>query len=150
MKFKRKDHGSINDSGAKNLPVGEHGYTILKVEIVPVKADKSGKRKHISVSLRHTDGKNYTFYIEVNKRNLGTKATAKAKENEKIRQEIAYETFGALMEGAGFDEDFEMTPAKFKLFTDKDVVITSDEVKKGENTYSRILSIYPADEEEGA
>ena len=102
FKFTRKGKSSINDNAVRDLPIGSNNYEILKVEIVPVKADKTGKRKHISLQLRHTNGQTYTTFIELNARNLGPKATAKAKDAEEIRVRIAEETFCALMDACGF------------------------------------------------
>lgn len=111
--FNTKKHGSINDNALRDLPLGKHNYVITKITYAAIKADQSGKRKHLIIELRHSDGGSYTQFLEI---------TPKDKtENEATRARIAAEEFNAYVQAAGFKGN--LTAPKFKLLYEKPVGI---------------------------
>mgnify|MGYP003637290432 CR=1 FL=1 len=137
--FDTKKHGNINDNAVRDLPLGKNNFQIVKVEVVAVKADKSGKRKQICVSLKHHTGQPYTYFIEITEKDLGPSATQEKKDGEAMRARIAAETFNALVQAAGFTG--VLTVPKFKLLKDKVVGIETAETKNGEKTYINVRAI---------
>lgn len=109
FKFDTKQHGNINDSGIKSLPLGKHNYVITKITYVPVKADTTGKRHQLVIELRHSEGGKFTQFIEHVPRDKS--------DNEAIRARIAAEEFNAYVQACGFDG--VLTPAKFTVLYNK-------------------------------
>ena len=120
FKFDTKKHGNINDSALKDLPLGKHNYVITKIVLAPVKADKTKKRKHLVIDLRHSSGAKFTQFLEIHPKDNT--------ENEQIRARIAAEEFNAYVQAAGFEG--VLTSAKFKLLYNKVIGI---ETVKTEN-----------------
>lgn len=115
FKFDTGKYGSINDSGVRDLPIGKHNYTILKVSYQPIKADASGKRHHIVIELRHTNGQLYTQFIE--------HVPKSREEAELTRARIAGEEFNAYVFAAGVKKGTVITAAKFKMLAGKEIGI---------------------------
>lgn len=137
--FDTSKHGNINDNAVRDLPVGKNNYKIEKVEVVAVKADKSGKRKQICISLQHHAGQKYSHFLEITPKDLGSSATKEKKDGEVMRARIAADTFNALVQAADFKG--VLTVPKFKLLLGKVVGIETTSTKVGENTYVNIRAI---------
>ena len=119
FKFDTKKHGNINDSALKDLPLGKHNYVITKITFAPIKADKTGRRKHLVVELRHSEGGKFTQFLEIHPKDKT--------ENEQIRARIAAEEFNAYVQAAGFEG--VLTPAKFKALYNKVIGIETTKTK---------------------
>ena len=134
--FNRKKHGDINDSVIKDLPEGKHNYVLTKISVAPIKSDKTGKRKQIVVELRHSEGANYTVFLEHTPKKMENKD---AQENENTRARIAGDTFNSIITSAGYtDDNFTLAKAKTiynKVFGIRTEVTTNKATKK---SYSNI------------
>lgn len=134
FKFDLTKHENINDNAREDLPVGKHNYVITKIDYVAIKSDKTGKRKHLKIDLRHESGRNYTQFLEI---------TPRSKEdNELLRAKIAGDLFKTILEAAGFKGKV-ITPAKFKTVYDNTIGIEADSTVSASNkkTYINIKKV---------
>ena len=124
--FKRSNYGSVNSGTNNELPVGKHNYQVTNVSYEQVKADKSGKRHHVKVDLRHSSGSNYVQFFEI----------APKDKNDETRARIAGDVFGSITDACGIATD-NIKTAHFKKMKGKDIGIRTAESVSGKGKTSR-------------